>query len=265
MDNEKNLKLESGLRGKDENLGEGARARNRTVMLTPEVTGQVRARLAQEGEGALHGIPALEHGGRDSGGRDSGGRDSGGFESPRASSAFGSPTGSAGYPNMSSESDFTPVGRGGTGTSASGSYRQPGAGLASSGAHSTHAAQPARAGIVWSKETPVVGFLVSYDKNPNGEVFELRTGRIMVTSQGNEPNSIVLNDDSVSSMHAVMRISPEGEIQVLDQLSEFGTRIKRAGSSDEEQLSGEKGSVKHGDMIKFGDRAFHVCLVADRS
>jgi len=85
----------------------------------------------------------------------------------------------------------------------------------------------------------------------------------MITSQAAPgSNCLVIKDDSVSPMHAIMRISSGGEIQVLDQLSEFGTKIMRFGSTEEEQLSGDKGAVEHGDIIKFGNRKFHVCVIA---
>jgi hypothetical protein len=58
-----------------------------------------------------------------------------------------------------------------------------------------------------------------------------------------------------------MRVAPGGVVQVLDQLSEAGTRVKHIGQTEEEFLSGEKSTVSHGDMIFFGDRKFHVLLV----
>jgi pSer/pThr/pTyr-binding forkhead associated (FHA) protein len=118
-----------------------------------------------------------------------------------------------------------------------------------------------QSGIQWTKETPIVGFLVSFDRNVNGEVYELRQGRIMITSAHGEANSLVIQDETVSPMHAIMRINSAGEIQILDQLSEHGTSIVRADSEEVEQLSGEKAVVGHGDMIKFGDRSFVVCVI----
>ena len=249
MDNEKNLKFDAALRSKEGEFQSeaGSRARNRTVMLTPEITGQVRARLAQDTDpGQPLTLPESTHGG---------------FEGPRPSSsgAFQSPTA------------HHPVAQPGFSHSSSGAHDQPSdfnpmVSRAQLGAPArpapASAVVPAHGGIVWSKESKLIGFLVSYDRLPNGEAFDLRTGRLMVTSQGTEPNSLVISDDTVSPMHAVMRISPEGEIQVLDQLSEYGTRIQRYGTTEEEQLSGEKSTVRHGDTIKFGNRAFHVCLVA---
>lgn len=222
MENEKNLNFDAAAGGQKE--GEfsnesSSRARNRTVMLTPEITGQVRARIAQEMEQGF--TPAAKPGA--------------GFETP--GSGTGSTYAPAGRtPSPGDSGEFKPV-------------------QASAG--------PAKAGIAWQKETPIVGFLVSFDVNPNGDVYELRTGRVMITSQAAPgSNCLVIKDDTVSPMHAIMRVSGSGEIQVLDQLSEFGTKIQRFGATEEEQLSGDKGSVEHGDIIKFGNRKFHVCIIA---
>lgn len=220
MDNEKNLNFEAGAQKEGEYQSESSsRARNRTVMLTPEITGQVRARIAQE----------MDQGFSASG------------KQPEGHSATGTfvpgPNAGRGAPVDSGE--FRPV----SGQAAPAAGQKP--------------------AIAWSKETPVVGFLVSFDVNPNGEVYELRSGRLMVTSQlSGGSNCLLIKDDSVSPMHAIMRVSGTGEIQVLDQLSEFGTKIQRFGSSEEQALSGDKGTVEHGDVIKFGNRRFHVCVIA---
>jgi hypothetical protein len=75
----------------------------------------------------------------------------------------------------------------------------------------------------------------------------------------------MLKDESVSMNHAILRISAHGEVQVLDQLSEFGTKIKRYGTDEEIELSGDKGNVEHGDVLSFGNRKFHVCIIAQSS
>ena len=118
-------------------------------------------------------------------------------------------------------------------------------------------------GIVWGKVTPVVGFLVSFDSDSNGEFYVLRNGRLVITSQPPPGGSyLYIKDESVSPMHAIMRVSESGEIQVLDQLSEFGTIVKRFGSDEEMKLSGDKCSLDHGDTIRFGTRNFNVCILA---
>ncbi len=121
---------------------------------------------------------------------------------------------------------------------------------------------PGQDRIVWSKDGALIGFLISYDKNPNGTVFELRTGRLIVTSEfAGTGNFLYLNDQTVSPMHAILRCGKGTPIQVLDQLSECGTKIVSKGNKDTKELAGDKGSLKHGDTVFFGERSFKVCLI----
>lgn len=114
----------------------------------------------------------------------------------------------------------------------------------------------------YKTKTKLVGFLVTYDGDPLGSYVELRSGRIIVTSEAEgNGNFFVVKDDSVSPMHAIMRVTEKGEVQVLDQLSENGTRVICADSGEEIQLSGEKSNVSHGDVIVFGDRSYKISLV----
>jgi hypothetical protein len=120
--------------------------------------------------------------------------------------------------------------------------------------------------IIWKTHSKLVGFLVSYDNNPLGAFVELRKGRLLITSEGEgSGNCLVVNHETVSPMHAIMRIAEDGAVQVLDQLSEHGTRIIRGGhgqdAGEDVLLSGEKASLRNGDVLSFGDRKFHVCLV----
>ena len=208
------------------------RARNRTVMLTPEITGQVRARLAQETtDDSLESDPLESTRGA-----------TGGFKVSAEAPQYGS--------------SYTPA-----------SNQAPANGQPTPKAQiytpaPVQAALPAGK-VVWSKITPLVGFLVSFDKDENGEIYELRSGRLIISSEAAAGWSyILIEDSSVSPMHAILRIDASGVVQVLDQLSEYGTKIKRFGSQEEEQISGEKSTIEHGDIIKFGDRTFHVCILA---
>ena len=112
--------------------------------------------------------------------------------------------------------------------------------------------------------SPVVGFLVSFDQDTSGEVFELRQGRWIVSSEPTGGgNYIIVVDDSVSPLHAILRVTESGDIQVLDQLSEHGTRISRV-NGDQEELTGSLSEIHHGDIVSFGERTFTVCLIARR-
>ncbi len=213
---------EGGSEKEDEfSLESGARARNRTVMLTPEITSQVRSRLAKEMDPPAAPPPAYGHRGAEGG----------------------------------AGSTYMPAG-------GHAHHEAPAPAFTPAPARAPVAAHGARPLAVWSKLSPIVGFLVSYDKNTNGDVYELRGGRLIVTSEAAAAgNYMLVEDATVSPMHAIMRISANGEIQVLDQLSEHGTKIRRFGAKEEQELSGDKSSLEHGDLIKFGERSFHVCLV----
>jgi len=111
-------------------------------------------------------------------------------------------------------------------------------------------------------KSKLVGFLVSFDAEPNGELFEIRAGRFLVTSRPTDHGEFLLIDDeSISPLHAIIRATAEGKIQILDQLSEFGTGVFRAGSDQEEEVAGTMAAVTHGDTVRFGKRTFVVCQV----
>lgn len=116
--------------------------------------------------------------------------------------------------------------------------------------------------VEWKKLSKLVGFLVSYSSDSMGSYIELREGRLLVTSGHSSTDScLVIADDSVSPMHAIMRIAADGSILILDQLSEQGTRIRRAESGKEESLMGDKSSLSHGDVVIFGECEYHVVVM----
>jgi hypothetical protein len=224
------------------------RARNRTVMLSPEMTGAVRAKIAQgliSTQGGVEPVVA---------------RDSLGISGNRSSDATSGP-----QPVGQDERGIQPLGYEqprvaavpppGPFPAAHPSFPGPvpqGAGRAPQGSY-----------VRYTKLTPIVGFLVSFDSNPDGDFFELRSGRLIITSDESSPGSIIhISDSTVSPSHAILRMTPSGDIQVLDQLSEFGTEVRKGATAEVIQLSGDKCSLNHGDVLKVGERSFHVCLVA---
>lgn len=108
----------------------------------------------------------------------------------------------------------------------------------------------------------LLGFMVSFDTDPYGEAFELREGRTIVSSD--LPRSggrvVLIDDPSVASMHAVIKADAD-KIILLDQLSECSTVVIRQGQEDLE-LSGDREDLVNGDIVKFGDRSFKICLVS---
>jgi len=205
-------------------------------MLTPEITGEVRARFARDtGEGSSSQAAAP---------------DPHVPSSPFQGSSY-LPAGRA-QPHREGERERAP-------------YQHTQSAPSSSAPQSRQAASSAPAKgdrVIWAKEGRLVGFMVSFDNNPNGEVFDLRCGRLIVTSEAaGNGNFLVISDESVSPMHAILRMGEDNQAQILDQLSEHGTIIKRMGKDEEERLSGDKTVIGHGDLIRFGKRNFHVCMI----
>ena len=231
-----------GSREKEGATGTVPRARNRTVLLTPDITTQVRARITHDSEShqssSNGGFTAVDGNGVP-----------GGFSGALKRSAGEPSAVSARVPATSQP--YQPVVEQTTPLS------RP--------AQAPQVAVPVQVvdTIIWTRVTPIVGFLVSYDNDPMGEVFVLRSGRVVITSQEPPGGSyMLLKEESVSPMHAIMRLSENGEVQVLDQLSEFGTTVRHFGSDEDVKLSGDKCTLDHGDILSFGKRTFHICVLA---
>lgn len=108
----------------------------------------------------------------------------------------------------------------------------------------------------------VIGFLVSFDSDENGECFDIRSGRLLITCRPTDQGDYILIDHpTVSPLHAIIRATKEGKVEVLDQLSEYGTGIIRAGEPAEVEVAGSRTQIQHGDVLRFGERRFVVCLI----
>jgi hypothetical protein len=108
----------------------------------------------------------------------------------------------------------------------------------------------------------IIGFLVSFDESEGGEVHELRVGRWLVSSNNvNQKDTIIVEDDSISPLHAVVKVFDKGDVQILDQLSESGTGVLKQGSMNEEDASDGVILITHGDVVRFGKRYYVYCAV----
>jgi len=272
-----------------------SRARNRTVMLTPEMTGQVRALLYQDPE---EDSPPPMSGRRDPMTELLPPMD---WSRPGSSSSTSDHSKDTARPSIdfNAESDAAEDSRtsrkASTGKldaqviqdAVSAPYPsepepQP-RGFAPQPPPASHhhapvshapASQPqARSGgAVYAKrpaptavQTPtskVIGFLVSFDKNKFGDIFEIRAGRWLITSRPTDHGEFILiEDETVSPLHAIIRATKEGRIQVLDQLSEFGTGVTRRDDTVEQEVSGTMVNVDHGDSLRLGERHFVVVTI----
>ncbi|MCC6952646.1 MAG: FHA domain-containing protein [Deltaproteobacteria bacterium] len=261
--------------------GVASRARNRTVLLTPETIGQVRASLAVEEEVEPSPDPVTDL-------------------LPPVSTGWDYPDNGAPRVVGREEHDAAPAAaapaedgaeevRSGFDRNSRGGFNRPGLGqfgrplrdapsapvAAPKGSRTPTSSEkrpPRSSGFEEERvisrpvrERPrskIVGFLITFDTEEHGEVFELRSGRWLITSRPTEHGDYILvDDDSISPMHAVIRATAEGKVQVLDQLSEHGSGVLRVGSEAEEEISGTTVMVGHGDTVRFGGRRFVICLV----
>ena len=248
-----------------------SRARNRTVLLTPETVGQVRAQMTDEGSDPLNDLlpPVNSWEGEERETTPPAGftRGSGGFERPAVEEVAAEDT----------RPQFEARGRGPAAARASGTFGfRPGAAYPTPGGPSRKAptgSERRPAPVVAEEErsfrpvkakpkSRIVGFLISFEADQNGEVFEIRQGRYILTSRPIEHGDYILVDDeTISPMHAVVRATADGKVQILDQLSEHGTGVLRSGTEAEEEVMGSTVVVQHGDVLRFGKRKFVVCLI----
>ena len=111
-----------------------------------------------------------------------------------------------------------------------------------------------------SKSGRLVGWMVSYE-DPNGRAIELREGRFFVTASSLKPSDLVLSDPSVSTPHAMVKVTAQAELQIQDLMSDRGVFLReREGAAY--QREAEEFTVRNGDWIRFGDVEFLVSLIA---
>ena len=240
-----------------------SRARNKTVMLTPDVAQQVRAQL-QGGEARSGVDPVAEllpPGGWDPSKRSAPSRET--AQPISRDSRFNAPTVSGPERRDSSTGGtgfFTPGAASGAGARGRVTEPQQSAALSAPMAPVSRAMEVKHPAP--TKRAKIVGFLISFDRSEFGEVFEIRAGRWLLTSRpADHGDQIVIDDESISPLHAIVRATADGKIQVLDQLSEFGTGVTRKASETEEEISGAMSNLEHGDAVRFGKRKFTVCIV----
>jgi hypothetical protein len=100
----------------------------------------------------------------------------------------------------------------------------------------------------------VMGFLVTFDRAPDGAFFVLREGRNLL-GRDEESDIAITDDETVSSTHAVM-ICRGGRVIIDDEKSQNGTKL-----NGDEVMS--KTDVADGDVISLGLRTRLLCRLLD--
>jgi len=105
------------------------------------------------------------------------------------------------------------------------------------------------------------GWLVNY-ADPKGVAVELREGRFFMTRSSLKNSDLVVDDESVSTPHALICVSGPGEtVRVQDLLSDRGVFMRRRNSDNFQRIS-DAVNLEHGDWVRFGEVEYLLCLVA---
>jgi len=100
----------------------------------------------------------------------------------------------------------------------------------------------------------IVGWLITFDKAPDGATFTLREGRNLLGRDADRCDIVITTDDMVSGGHAVL-VWRNGKARIADDKSQNGTFL-----NEEDVLQPEE--VKDGDVIRIG-RTRLMCRLLD--
>lgn len=107
-------------------------------------------------------------------------------------------------------------------------------------------------------EELLVGWLI-----PLGDVatpVALHAGRFFVTRRSLKPGDLILDDDSVSSPHAIVAVGLKNGLRVQDLMSEHGMSVRRRHEEQWEQVA-DPVALSHGDSVRFGRCEYLVCMI----
>lgn len=113
-----------------------------------------------------------------------------------------------------------------------------------------------------TRETRLVGWLVSYEMDQKGKSFEIRAGRSLLSSDNAQDKRVItVRENSISAPHVALSASPRHKVMVQDIFSEFGTFLTKAASGKEVEVQGPT-ELEHGDWLRIGDKTrLQVCLI----
>lgn len=125
-----------------------------------------------------------------------------------------------------------------------------------------------------SNRSRLVGWLISYGLDSQGASYEIRAGRLFVSSGpaigsaavAGSPSeggvlTISVSENTVSSPHLAVSASSKHQVLIQDIFSEHGSYLTKAGSDKEQKVSGPT-ALSHGDWLRIGERTrFQVCLI----
>ena len=100
----------------------------------------------------------------------------------------------------------------------------------------------------------IVGFLITFDRAPDGNCFFIREGRNLVGREVERCDIVIEDDDLVSSQHAIL-VYRNGRLRVADDKSQNGTFL-----NDDDVLQPEE--VADADVLRVGSTRM-ICRLID--
>ncbi len=97
----------------------------------------------------------------------------------------------------------------------------------------------------------LIGWLVSFSTNPDGDDYQIREGK--TTIGASHSMNIRLMDNEVSSLHATV-LYRQGVLRIKDEFSTNGTKVNDEGVADVTEL-------KDGDKIEIGKSLFKLRII----
>lgn len=110
-----------------------------------------------------------------------------------------------------------------------------------------------------TSESSLFGWFISYD-NDQGNSFEIREGKFFVSKSSLKKTDLIIEDESVSTPHALVTVNSEIGFQIQDLMSEEGVFVKRAGEADFDIIEDIE-VIESGDWIRFGNVEYLVVFV----
>lgn len=108
--------------------------------------------------------------------------------------------------------------------------------------------------------TPLVGWFIGYGETKAGLTYEVRTGRFLITKEALLDSDVVLEDDTLSTPHCILKASADDGISIQDLMSENGTSVKKSNRAKFQTCDGPT-PLNSGDVIKLGGTEMLVVLV----
>lgn len=105
----------------------------------------------------------------------------------------------------------------------------------------------------------LVGWFVIYT-DAGASSMELRSGRYFITRNKIKGHDILIDDESISTPHAMLILDSESGVQIQDLLSEEGVYVRRAAAQDYEQVE-DLEVLENGDWVRFGNVEYLLVLV----